>query len=454
MRVITGIGDSIVDSVGRCSVTEPDQWMYRLMVRLGEANISMQPLLFSVTPNVLDSLKMTTNPELANGNLTTFYPAGSGSYKAFFGTTYQTGSNKKMFAARVYSSGDPYRCTVSISHDDITYYPMGDIAVNYTHMAGQWDFVNWVPSNGKYVRFDFTSGNPQVAELQVIANVNNDRGMCLNKMVGENYTFQNVGLGSEKTEQALLRFRSDVIDTDSDTVVILSGINDIYQKVPIQQTQQNFSDMFDLADAAGITVLPCTLLPYNSNSLTPERFQEIFNSISVLNAWIRSTAQTRRYGVIDWFTALENPIGSGTMPSTMSCDGVHTSLAGQQVMANTFDLSQLSVLTYDLYANGLVEVPLTVVRDYEEVVLSYGNNVETSYQIHGSTIPGDTEGSNSLLTTTSLKEYRYTTSETMYYRVKGVNTGIWSEEVAIEGQSLVTTSSASLAPFPMILGRW
>jgi hypothetical protein len=123
-------------------------------------------------------------------------------------------------------------------------------------------------------------------------------------------------------------------------------------------------------------------------------------------------------------------------------------------MANTFDLSQLSVLTYDLYANGLVEVPLTVVRDYEEVVLSYGNNVETSYQIHGSTIPGDTEGSNSLLTTTSLKEYRYTTSETMYYRVKGVNTGIWSEEVAIEGQSLVTTSSASLAPFPMILGRW
>lgn len=199
---------------------------------------------------------------------------------------------------------------------------------------------------------------------------------------GEDYTFYNAGIGSETTSTMLSRFDADgvpelgdVTGHPTDIVIILGGVNDLsigYAALGITHDElialikSNLIGMYDKCDFYGYDVVAATILPWNNGDDVDH------NDIRVINDWIRITASHRGYGLVDWYSILENPEGSGhmiysggetitnpwgdtvTVSGPLSCDGVHVNVEGQRVMANTFDLAQLSVINYDLYARPRV----------------------------------------------------------------------------------------------------
>lgn len=472
MRV-TAIGDSIVDTEGRNSVTVTTQWLYKLMQALGEQTISIEPLPeYSKTPDILPG-HCPGYPALADGDLNTYVTFTDTSLTFDFTTWYPSGT--PIFAVRMLTQETAFTCKVYTSADGTTWdqtpfgytqpYGIKDITGAAGHGAG-WSFVSWYPytssslgsyRNIKKIRLDIT-GTLTISQLQIVANTGSDRWSCLDKLVGTNYIFNNVGLGSENTTGALARFRHDVIDLGSDVCILLCGINDIYQTGSrVEDVQANLQQIYDLADANGVQMLPCTLLPYTPSSLTQDRFNEIRNKIEALNSWIRTTAAVRRYNLCDWYHAMEDPAHPGTMTvgpiasGAMSNDGIHLSIEGNARIVEAFDLSVFTEVTHDFYATPLVAISFLAYRVGDSVFFEFENGVDTRFRIYAKSTPGITS-SDKLIADTRATTFSYEAEPGSWYRVYGVDTGVWSAEVYVGGKS-ASRGSNVLTPFPMMLGR-
>jgi lysophospholipase L1-like esterase len=95
----------------------------------------------------------------------------------------------------------------------------------------------------------------------------------------------NRGVNGERTDQIRARFERDVIAERPDAVVIIAGVNDVYQGRPAAHAIEQLQAMYDRAHAAGIPVVAGTIIPYNT--ATPDqnaRMREI-------NDWIRRHAE-------------------------------------------------------------------------------------------------------------------------------------------------------------------
>ena len=71
------------------------------------------------------------------------------------------------------------------------------------------------------------------------------------------------GVSGQNTTQMLTRFQEDVIDLNPQVVVIMGGTNDLAQGVTKEQIVTNIAAMAEMADAAGIKVIICTVTPNN-----------------------------------------------------------------------------------------------------------------------------------------------------------------------------------------------
>jgi lysophospholipase L1-like esterase len=94
----------------------------------------------------------------------------------------------------------------------------------------------------------------------------------------------NQGVNGERSDQILARFDRDVIRLRPRVVVIVAGVNDVYQGREVQHVVKQLRAMYDGAKAAAIPVIAGSIIPYNT--ATPEqnaRMREV-------NAWIRATA--------------------------------------------------------------------------------------------------------------------------------------------------------------------
>ena len=78
------------------------------------------------------------------------------------------------------------------------------------------------------------------------------------------WRFLNRGINGQRTDQMLSRFGRDVILAKPDIVVILGGVNDIYQGRGPESVRDNLQMMYERAEASGIAVVGATILPYNS----------------------------------------------------------------------------------------------------------------------------------------------------------------------------------------------
>ena len=133
----------------------------------------------------------------------------------------------------------------------------------------------------------------------------------------------NRGVNGERTDQIAARFERDVIDERVQAVVIIGGVNDVYQGLRASQAIANLRGMFDRAREAGLVVVAGTIVPYNT--ATPDQNARMHE----INAWIAAStipwADTR--------AAVADPNDPDRLVS--SPDDLHPSPEGYRRMAES-----------------------------------------------------------------------------------------------------------------------
>lgn len=134
----------------------------------------------------------------------------------------------------------------------------------------------------------------------------------------------NRGVNGQRSDQILKRFRSDLPQFRPDRVAILAGVNDLYQGYPPEEVQKNLEQMYRLARERGISVIACTILPYDSASA------ETLGRMRQVNDWIRQYSQQQGLTLCDLFRVMEDPARPGKLIRT--ADGLHPDVEGYRHM--------------------------------------------------------------------------------------------------------------------------
>ena len=125
----------------------------------------------------------------------------------------------------------------------------------------------------------------------------------------------NKGVWGQRSDQMLARFDRDVVAESPDVVIILAGINDLYQGLPVDAVKWQLQQLYERAQLYRIPVVACTILPYN------EATAEALTDMQQLNQWIQETAAKRGLAFCDTAAAVENPQFPGLLRGTP--DGLH-----------------------------------------------------------------------------------------------------------------------------------
>jgi lysophospholipase L1-like esterase len=135
----------------------------------------------------------------------------------------------------------------------------------------------------------------------------------------------NRGVNGERSDQIRARFTRDVLNAGADAVVILAGVNDVYQGRSAESVERELEAIYDAARAARIPVVAASIIPYNT--ATAEQNARMH----AVNAWIQSYAAQHGIVFCDTRAAVTRP----GMPDHLvsSPDNLHPSPEGYRLMA-------------------------------------------------------------------------------------------------------------------------
>ncbi|WP_214070975.1 SGNH/GDSL hydrolase family protein [Mucilaginibacter sp. dw_454] len=139
------------------------------------------------------------------------------------------------------------------------------------------------------------------------------------------------GISGQTTGQMLVRFREDVINLKPDAVVILAGINDIAENNGPEKLDEIFGNIVSMAELARAnkikvilsSVTPAAAFPWRP-SIDPKE------KVKALNDLLKDYAAKNNFVYLDYFTAMAD--ANRGLPTELSKDGVHPTLAGYKVM--------------------------------------------------------------------------------------------------------------------------
>jgi lysophospholipase L1-like esterase len=136
----------------------------------------------------------------------------------------------------------------------------------------------------------------------------------------------NQGINGERSDEIRARFEEDVIAKKPAAVVIIAGVNDVYQGRSSQHVKDELAAMYKRSHEAGIRVVAGTILPYDT--ATPEQNARMHE----INDWIRAQA-SRTPGCI--FADTRAAVAAPGQPDRLanSPDGLHPDAAGYRRMA-------------------------------------------------------------------------------------------------------------------------
>ena len=83
-------------------------------------------------------------------------------------------------------------------------------------------------------------------------------------------------MNGERSDQIRARFERDVIAADPKAVVIIAGVNDVYQGRFVEHVVEQLRAMYARAGQAGIRVVAGSIIPYNT--ATPEQNADGFGN--------------------------------------------------------------------------------------------------------------------------------------------------------------------------------
>jgi lysophospholipase L1-like esterase len=92
----------------------------------------------------------------------------------------------------------------------------------------------------------------------------------------------NRGVNGERTNQIRARFNRDVLDERADVVVIIAGVNDVYQGIGVEAVERELAQIYEAARRAPPLAVVCgSIVPYNTASAAQNA------RMRAVNAWIR-----------------------------------------------------------------------------------------------------------------------------------------------------------------------
>ena len=148
---------------------------------------------------------------------------------------------------------------------------------------------------------------------------------------GSRYELVGRGIGGQTSPQMLVRFRQDVLDLHPAAVAILAGINDIAENTgpyDPQATFNNVQSMTELAQAHGIRVILCSVLP--AYDFPWRKGLEPAPKVLALNQLLKAYAARQHATYLDYHAAMTD--GRQGLPPALAKDEVHPTLAGYRIM--------------------------------------------------------------------------------------------------------------------------
>ena len=136
----------------------------------------------------------------------------------------------------------------------------------------------------------------------------------------------NRGVNGERSDEIARRFDRDVRAVAPRVVVIIAGVNDLYQGRSADEVTASLRLMYDRAREARVRVLAGTIIPYDT--ATPEQNR----TMRIVNYWIwQEAARDPAVTVVDTRRAVAAPDNQDRLIS--SPDSLHPSVDGYRRMA-------------------------------------------------------------------------------------------------------------------------
>ncbi len=133
----------------------------------------------------------------------------------------------------------------------------------------------------------------------------------------------NYGIAGQTSIQIRARF-DDIVNRGPRYIIILAGVNDIYQGLPIKVVAENLLWMYQQAQGHSIMPVAATVLPFDEASLTQAQ------AIDDLNTWIKNAAEKMRIPIADLNAAVRDPGDPHRLNG--SPDGIHPDIGGYRKM--------------------------------------------------------------------------------------------------------------------------
>jgi acyl-CoA thioesterase-1 len=141
----------------------------------------------------------------------------------------------------------------------------------------------------------------------------------------------NRGVNGERSDQIRARFALDAAPARPQVIVIIAGVNDVYQGRSAESVERELEAIYDASRAARIVVVAGSIIPFNTaNADQNARMHQV-------NEWIRSYAGRHAASVVfcDTRAAVAAPGHPDRLVS--SPDDLHPSPDGYKRMASALE---------------------------------------------------------------------------------------------------------------------
>jgi len=152
------------------------------------------------------------------------------------------------------------------------------------------------------------------------------------------WTVLNRGVNGERSDQVRARFERDVLRANPTVVIVIAGVNDIYQGRSAESVQRQLEEIYAAARAARIIGVAGTIIPYNTATADQNA------RMRAVNEWIREYAAGDDALVFcDTRAAVAAPDNPDRLVSSM--DDLHPSPDGYRLMAMALEPAVKTALT-------------------------------------------------------------------------------------------------------------
>jgi lysophospholipase L1-like esterase len=138
------------------------------------------------------------------------------------------------------------------------------------------------------------------------------------------WTVLNRGINGQRSDEILSRFERDVVWEKPAVVIILAGVNDIYQGRATDSVKRNLEAVYVLSERSHIVPVATTILPYNSAG------REESDSIRGVNQWVETASRVPGRLFCDTNQAVRDRANPTLLAS--SPDGLHPDVQGYRRM--------------------------------------------------------------------------------------------------------------------------